>query len=246
PERFGATGPYARIIEKHHPVVRSLEDFLLGDLKRPLWILMGTVGVVLLIACANVANLLIVRAESRRRDMAVRSALGAGRGVLVRSQLAEAIVLALCGGALGVLLAWAGVPLIVRAAPANVPRLSSVAIDGTALLFTAGVAVLAALACGLLPAIRFSRREIMDGLRTLRSGESSYLTRDTLVVVQTAAALVLLVGSGLLFQSFLKLRSVDPGFDTEDIFTFQMAPDPRRHWAKVDASTITGFHYDFM
>ncbi len=249
PGRFGGDGRFSRTIEQYRPVVRSLEEDLVGDLKRPLWILMGTVGIVLLIACANVANLLIVRAESRRGDMAVRSALGAARVVLIRSHMAEALLLAALGGAGGVLLAWVGVPLIVRAAPGNIPRLSSVEVDATALLFTAGVATLAALASGFLPALRFSKLEIMSGLRnSLRVGAGPNVwTRDALVVVQTAAALVLLVGSGLLFQSFRELRSVDPGFDIEDIFTFQMAPDLRQQFpGGVDGPKAAQFHYAFM
>jgi putative ABC transport system permease protein len=248
PERIGSTARYSRIIEHYRPVVRSLEEDLVGDLKRPLWILMGTVGIVLLIACANVASLLIVRAESRRREMAVRCALGAARMALIRFYMSEAVLLAAFGGAGGMLLAWAGMPLLLRAAPEGIPMLSSVGIDATALLFTAGVACLAAVASGLLPAIRFSNLEIMSGLRnSIRVGSGpNHRTRDALVVVQTAAALVLLVGSGVLFQSFRELRSVDPGFDTEDIFTFQMAPDPKRHPTIVDGPSVAQFHYAFM
>ena len=247
PERFGSTPVYARIIAAHQPIVRSLEETLVGNLKDPLWILLGTAGIVLLIACANVANLFLVRAESRRRDLAVRRALGAGRAVLIRSQMAESFLLATFGAAGGVLLAWFGVPLIVQAAPENVPRLASAGIDGTALLFTAGVALIAALASGLLPAIRFSVVEITSGLRSSRqSGSTSgRLTRDTLVVVQTAAAFVLLVASALLFQSFRELRSVDPGFETADIFTFQMAPNPRE-LGIVDGPGAAQFHYGFL
>jgi predicted permease len=247
PERFGGSPAYARIIERHRPVVRSLEEELIGDVEGPLWVLLGTVGIVLLIACANVANLLIVRAESRRRDLAVRRALGAGRVGLIRAQMAEALLLAGLGGAGGVLLAWAGVPLLVRAAPESIPRLGTVALDPTALLFTAGVTILAAFACGLLPALRFSKPDVMTGLRDSgRVGPGpEHVTRDALVVVQTAAALVLLVASGLLVQSFRALSSVDPGFDTEDIFTFQMAPDAEEHGLS-DGPSFAQFHYTFM
>ena len=248
PERFGGEGRYLRTIEQFRPVVRSLEEDLVGNLKRPLWILMGTVGIVLLIACANVANLLIVRAESRRGDMAVRCALGAARAVLIRSHMAESLLLAALGGVGGVLLAWVGVPLLVRAAPENIPRLSSVGVDATALLFTAAVATIAALASGFLPALRFSNLEIMSGLRnSLRVGSGPNVwTRDALVVVQTAGALVLLVGSGLLFQSFRELRSVDPGFDLADIFTFQMGLDPRQFTGVIDGPRAAQIHYAFM
>ncbi|HUP21129.1 MAG TPA: ABC transporter permease, partial [Gemmatimonadota bacterium] len=247
PEQFGGSPGYLRILESYRPVVRSLEEELVGDFAAPLWILLGTVGIVLLIACANVANLMIVRAEGRERDLAVRRALGSGRWGLIRGQMAEALLLAAVGGAGGVLLAWAGVPVLVRAAPESIPRLSAVGIDASTLLFTAGVATLAAVVSGLLPALRFSTPDIMRGLRSsLRVGAGANpLTRNTLVVVQTAAALVLLVGSGLLLQSFRGLRSVDPGYDTEDIFTFQAAPDPREH-ALSDGPSFARFHYAFM
>jgi len=119
-QRLGGPAPYVRIMERHRPVVKPLREHLLGDISTPLWILLGTVGIVFLIACANVASLFTVRAENRRRDLAVRSALGAGRGDLVRSQVTEALLLAAAGGAAGALIAWAGVPFLVRAAPDGV------------------------------------------------------------------------------------------------------------------------------
>jgi predicted permease len=246
-ERSGGPPPYARILEQYRPLVRSLEDQLVGDFATPLWILLGTMGIVLLIACANVANLLLVRAEGRERELAVRSALGAGRGRLVRGLMAEALIIAGIGGAGGVLLAWAGVPLVVRAAPENIPGLSDVGLAGGALLFTGVIALVAALVAGLLPALRFSTPDIAVGLRSSqRTGAAgSPVTRSVLVVVQTAAALVLLIGSGLLLQSFRALRSVDPGYDTQDIFTFQVAPDPQEHGLE-DAPSFARFHYMFM
>lgn len=246
PERFGGSPAYARIIAAHVPVVRSLEEDMIGNVRRPIWVLAGTVGFVLLIASANVANLLMVRAESRRRDFAVRRALGAGRWSLVRSQMAESTVLALLGGVLGALLARAGVPALVAAAPEGIPRLEDVALNGNALLFAAGVSLLAACAAGLLPAIRFSNPRLMslrEGGRTV--SRADHRTRDALVVVQTAAALVLLVGSALLVQSFRSLMSVDTGYETENIFTFQMAPDPELRGLE-DGVSLARYHYDFM
>jgi predicted permease len=247
PERFGGPPQYRTIIEQHRPIVRTLQQQLVGDIAAPLWILLGTVGIVLLIACANVANLMIVRAEGRRLDLAVRGALGAGRAVLIRSQMAEALLLATAGGLAGVFIAWAGVPLLVRAAPETIPRLASVGLDPAALLFTAGVVLIAAIGSGLLPAVRFSRPDIQGAARSssrIGSGPD-HLMRDALVVFQTAAALVLLVGSGLLLKSSYHLRSVDSGYDTEDIFTFQAAPDPATH-GLVDAPALAEFHYEFM
>jgi putative ABC transport system permease protein len=247
PERFGGSAAYAHIIEQHRPIVRSLEEELVGDIRRPLWILVGTVGIVLIIACANVANLLAVRAESRIRQLAVRRALGAGRLALIRSQMAEAVILATAGGAGGVLLSWVGVPLLARAAPQSVPRLSTAGIDSTVLLFTASVAMLAACLSGLLPAVRFSRPRITSVLADSgRVGaRRNRLAQDALVVLQTAAALVLLVGAGLLIQSFHALNGVDPGYATDNIFTFQIAPEPRKHGV-TDGATAAKFHYAFM
>jgi predicted permease len=253
-ERFPGPPPYVRIIQQYQPLVRSLEEELVGPVKRPLWILMGAVAIVLLMACANVANLFMVRAERRRQAFAVRRALGSGRGGLVRSQMAEALLLAAIGGVGGALIAWAGAPLLVRAAPesitsgwggAPIPRLANVGIDPAALAFTAGISILAACLFGLLPAIRVSRVGLLETLRQGGRGVigRQHLGRDALVVLQTASALVLLVGSALLVRSFMQLRQVDPGYDTKNIFTFQIAPEreelnDRPSWAR--------FHYAFM
>jgi predicted permease len=244
PERFGGPPQYARIIEQHRPVVRTLEEQIVGDVAGPLWLLMGTVGIVLLIACANVANLFTVRAEGRRGDLDVRQALGAGRGGLVRGQMAEAILLAALGGAGGVILARLVLPLLVALAPENVPNLDLIGLSATALAFAAGVSILTACAFGLAPAVRFSSPRLVGGLRQsggVRGGRS--WGRDALVLVQTASALVLLVGAGLLLRSFWTLSRVDPGFDTQDIFTFQVAPARDE---VNDGPSYARFHQEFM
>ena len=252
-QRLGGPAPYVRIMERHRPIVLPLREQLVGKIATPLWILLGTVGIVFLIACANVANLFTVRAENRRRDLVVRRALGAGRGDLVRSQLAEALLLAAAGGAAGALIAWAGVPLLVRAAPdavaggfggAPIPGLATAGLDLTALLFTAGISVLAACAFGVLPALHFSGARLGSLQQAGRGivGRRS-LTRDALVVVQTASALVLLVGAALLMRSFWQLRDVDAGYDTKNIFTFQIAPN--RPELK-DRTSVSQFQYAFM
>lgn len=245
PARFGGTADYARLIEQHRPVVRSLKEELVGNVARPLWILLGSVGIIFLIACANVANLFIVRAESRRRDLAVRSALGAGRGGLIRSQMAEALLLAALGGAAGAFLAWIGVPLLVSAAPEGVPNLDLVALNPFSLLFTAGLSILAACVFGLVPAIRFSRSSALGDLRQAGRVGTPHgrLARSALVVVQTASALVLLVAAGLLARSFWTLSRVDLGYDTENIFTFQVAPDRKD---LVDGPSYKQFHQGLM
>jgi predicted permease len=251
-QRLGGPAPYVRIMERHRPVVKPLREHLLGEISTPLWILLGTVGIVFLIACANVASLFTVRAENRRPDLAVRRALGAGRGDLVRSQLTEALLLAAAGGAAGALVAWAGVPLLVRAAPdavaggfggAPIPGLADAGLDPTALLFTVGISILAACAFGLLPALRFSGAGLGGVHQAGRGIVAGNLTRDALVIVQTAAALVLLVGSALLMRSFWQLSNVDAGYDTEGIFTFQIAagrPDLN------DRASMSRFQYTFM
>ncbi len=244
PERFGGSANYQRFIEQHRPVIRPLEEQLLGDVATPLWILLGSMAVVLLIACANVANLFMVRAERRQPDQAIRRALGAARSRLIRSQMAEAAGVALMSGLLAVALAWAAVPLLVSAAPGNIPRLGDVAISPMTLLFTFGMCVITALLCGLAPALRFSSPNLM----TIREGGRGStgrrnIGRNLLVVAQTALALVLLIGSALLAQSFNKLRNVDPGYDTADVFTFQIAPEG----AHLDsAESYARFHLGFM
>jgi len=164
-QRLGGNAQYVKIMERHRPVVKPLRDQLVGNAAAPLWILLGTVAIVFLIACVNVANLFTVRAENRRADLVVRRALGAARGDLVRVQVTEAFLLAAVSGAIGVLIAWVGVPGLVRAAPeavasgfsgAPIPGLATAHLDGTTVLFAAGISILAACAFGLIPAFRVS------------------------------------------------------------------------------------------
>ena len=252
-QRLGGPAPYVRIMERHRPVVKPLREHLIGRISTALWILLGTVGIVFLVACVNVANLFTVRAENRRAELSVRRALGAGRGDLVRSQVSDALLLAAAGGAVGGLIAWAGVPLLVRAAPdavaggftgAPIPGLADAHLDRTALLFTAGISVLAACAFGLVPALRLSGSRLGSVQQAGRGivGRRS-LGRDALVAVQTASALVLLVGAALLMRSFWQLSRVDAGYDTKGIFTFQVAagrPDLN------DRASVSRFQYVFM
>jgi putative ABC transport system permease protein len=244
PERFGGSPNYRRLIGQHRAVVRYGEDHFLGAVARPLWVLLGAVAVVLLIACANVANLFMVRAEGRQRDLAVRRAIGAARRELVRLQLAESMVVAAVAGLLAMVLAWVSLPVFLRAAPPGIPRLLDVRIDWMTVLFTALAAMAAALLCGLVPAMRASSPD----LARLREGgrgatRSRRLLRDGLVAAQTALALVLLIGSGLLVKSFWELRHVDPGYETKDIMTFQVAPDGP---AFPDGEAFARFHMEFM
>ena len=225
PARFGGSPSYVRMVGQHHAVVTPLLDATVGPTaRRSLWVLLGAVAVMLLIACANVANLFMVRAEGRARDLAIRRAIGASRGQLVRLQLAEAFVVALAAGVLAVALSVITLPLFIDAAP-RIDRLQNVRIGAPTLAAAFGLVLLAALACGAAPALHASS----PNLTRLREGGRGSTGRnrrgrDMLVVVQTALALVLLIGSALLVQSFNKLRTVDPGYRTDDIYTFQFAP----------------------
>lgn len=245
PARFGGSASYARIIEKHSAVVDPLLDRLVGPTAgTSLWVLLGAVTVVLLIACANVANLFLVRSEGRRRQLAVRRAIGASRAQLVRLQMVEAFLIALLAGVLAVILSAVTLPLFVRAAPEGIPRLGQAGLDPSTLAAAFGLVVVAALACGAIPALQASSPDLSrlrDGARG--STGRRHLGRDVLVVGQTALALVLLIGSALLVESFQRLRSVDPGYDTADIYTFQFAPEQER---LSDGPAWGRFHLDFM
>jgi predicted permease len=245
PGRFGGPPNYARLIERHSAVVEPLLDRLVGPTARTsLWVLLGAVAVVMLIACANVANLFLVRAEGRRRDLAVRRAIGASRTQLVRLQMAEAFLVALPAGVLAVILSALTLPLFLRAAPEGIPRLGLVGLDLSTLAAAFALVVLAALACGAVPALHASSPD----LARLREGSRGstgrrHLGRDALIVGQTALALVLLIGSALLVQSFQRLRTVDPGYDTADIYTFQFAPEQAH---LTDGPSWGRLHLDVM
>ncbi len=209
------------------PNLRPLSADVIGDVGRVLWVLLGTVGIVLLIACANVANLFLVQAEGRQQELAVRTALGASRGRIARELLGESLVLALVGGAIGLLLARAAIALLVYLAPAGLPRLEAIGLDWTVLLFTLGASALAALLFGLVPVIRFgapSVTALKEGGRSASDGRERHRARNLLATAEIALALVLLVVSGLMVRTFVALRSVDPGFrDPEAVQTFRIA-----------------------
>jgi len=235
---------YAAFLESggYAPLVRSMKDDLVGDLRQPLWILLGTVGFVLLIACANVANLVLIRSEVRRRETAVRVAVGATRSALARYALTESAVLAGAGTLLGVFVAWIAVPLVLTKAPPQIPRLDEVDVDGAVLLFAAGLAVLSTALFGAGPLVRFRRQEALGALRQGGRGATSPARgsgRRLLVVAQTSLALVLLVGSGLLVRSFQKILSADLGFETSDRLTFGVYLPEARY---PETSDVLAFH----
>jgi putative ABC transport system permease protein len=211
--------------------VRSLQESIIGDSRQPLLVLLGAVGIVLLIACANVANLLLVRASVRKRELATRAALGAGRFQIIRHLLTESLALSLTGGFLGLILGFAGVRLLLAVSPGNLPRIgengSGVTLDPTVLLFTLGISVFTGILFGLIPAISASSPNLAATLNESSSrsgiGFRSGKLRSVLVVSEMALALVLVIGAALLIRTFMKLEAVDPGFDPHNVLTMTMS-----------------------
>ena len=209
------------------PNVRPLSEDVIGEMSRPLWILLGTVGVVLLMAWANVANLLLVRAEGRQRELAVRTALGASRGRIALGLLSESLMLGLAGGALGVLFAQAGIVLLRRMAPVALPRVDDISLDAVVLLVTLTISVVTSLLFGLIPVLRFRAFNVTllkEAGRSTSDAPGRHRTRNTLVVAQIALALVLLIVSGLMARTFVAMRQVQPGFvRPAEVQTFRIA-----------------------
>jgi len=207
--------------------VISLRDQVVGNIGTTLWILTGAVAFVLLIACANVANLLLARAGAREREIAVRSSLGADPARIMQQMLTESVLLALIGGALGLALAWWGTTEIVKFAPPNIPRLEEISLDWRVLLFTLAVSVITGVVFGLAPALASIRPDLNSVLRASgRSSTSSLRSsrmRDMLVIFEIAGCVVLLTAAGLLIRSFARLQQVDPGFRTDHVLTMEIA-----------------------
>ncbi|HMI56925.1 MAG TPA: ABC transporter permease, partial [Gemmatimonadaceae bacterium] len=207
--------------------VIPMHEWITGNLRLPLLILLGGVAFVLLIACANVANLLLVRGVAREGELAVRTALGAGRGRLVRQLVTESMVLSLFGGALGFLFAIVGTRLLVAAAPTSIPRLDSIRVDGGILAFTLGIAGITGAIFGLMPARQMLRPDISkvlrEGGRGVGQRAGSHRARRVLVVAEVALSVVLLAGAGLLIRSFSRMMNVDPGFRTDHSISFALS-----------------------
>jgi len=207
--------------------LQPLKRDYVGDVGSVLWVLMGTVGMVLIIACANVANLFLVRAEGRQREVAVRTAMGASRATVAKQFLTESVLLGLLGGAVGLALAYGGLEALVTFGSDNFPRMSQVGIDPSILAFTFGIAVFAGLFFGVFPVVKFGQMNMVtslkEGGRGAGDGKERHRARNVLVASQVALALVLLVGSGLMIRSFQALKKVDPGFDRpEQVQTFRL------------------------
>jgi len=225
-------------------VLVPLKENVVGDSGKALLVLLGAVGFVLLVACANVSGLQLARAATRQREIAIRTALGAGRGRLIRQLLTESLMLGAVGGILGVLVASWGVDLLIRIRPANLPRLEEVSLDSRVLLFSASLSILAAMLSGLFPALRLSKTSpneaLKEGGRSATGGLKHLRVQRLLVVSQVALALVLLIGAGLMLRSFESLMKVDAGFEPKNVLTAYTSlpsskyPDPAARQAFFD------------
>ena len=236
-----APGVNPRVYEawKIAPALRPLKQDVVGKVGDVLWVLMGTLAIVMLIVCANVATLVLVRAESRHQELAVRSALGAGSGRIVRSLLVESLLLGMLGGGMGLAIGYAGVRAVVANAPDGLPRLDDISVNGAVFSFTFAVSLISGVIFGLIPAIKHSSPQIAaalgTGSRTIGVTRSGQRARNVLVVAQLALALVLLVSSGLMIRTFSALRAVQPGFAHPESIQVvriavpgQLVPEPER------------------
>src|SRR5262245_21761302 len=212
--------------------VVELSESLIGNVRRALWVLFGAVGFVLLIACANVANLLLARSAARQKEMAIRAAVGAHSLRLARQLLTESLLLALTGGVAGLLLARWGVKLLVGLSPDSIARIKETNVDGRALAFTCGMVVLTGLLAGILPALQASKADVNETLKaqSSRIGQSgARRLAPTLMITELALALVLLVGAGLMIKSFLRLLTVPKGFNPDGVLTAVLSPGVARY-----------------
>jgi predicted permease len=225
-QQWATVNPNAHVPSPKNHRLRydGLQDDMIGGMRTALWVLQGAVGFVLLIACANLANLLLARAESRQREFAIRSALGAGRGTILRQFLTEGILLSLIGGAVGAALGYAALRALLAADPDSVPRSAEIALDPAVLLFTLGVSVLTGVLFGLAPLLNLRQRAVNMTLKESgqrsTAGQARARVRSALVAAEVALAVVLVIGAGLLLRSFWNLMSVDAGFNRSNLATF--------------------------
>jgi putative ABC transport system permease protein len=249
-------GGIARQLELEYPAmnakrgarVQSMTEAIVGTVRPQLLVLLGSVGLVLLIVCVNVANLFLARAAARTREVAVRTALGAGRTRLARQFLTESFVVTAIGSALGVVVAYWGSKLLVSKAPETIPRASEIGIDGNVLLFLLGLSVVTAIIFGVVPAMQMSRAmpiaSLRDGGRGMRGGLAQRGLRQALVVSEVALAVVLVVGAGLLVKSFWKMQRVDPGFVPDRMLVVQIQLPQSRYGGYADGDRVRAFYAD--
>jgi putative ABC transport system permease protein len=222
------------------PRLRPMLEVFVGDVRRALWVIFGAVGFVLLIACANIANLLLARATGRKKEMAIRTAVGASRWRLARQLLTESVLLSLIGGSIGLALARWGVDLILYMSPDAIPRSREIGLDWTVLAFTAGISVLTGLIFGLLPAVQAGDVDVHETLKESGRGTSArHWLRNVLVVGEVATTLVLLIAAGLMIRSFYLLQKVNPGFSHDNLTTFSVSL-PEKKYKSEEASS--GFY----
>ncbi|MFI5311498.1 MAG: ABC transporter permease [Gemmatimonadales bacterium] len=218
---------------KPKPMLVAMRDDVTGGIAKTLWMIAAAAGLVLLVACANVSNLILVRADGRQRELAVREALGAGRARILSHFFAESVVLSGIAAVIGTGLAAVAIRLLVNAGPAGIPRLAEVGVDGTAILFATVLAALIAVFCSAIPALRIGRLHLSNALReggrSGTAGRVQHRVRGALVAAQIALALVVLAGSGLLVRTFQRLHAVRPGFDPQNVVTFWMSPPRARY-----------------
>ena len=212
------------------PRLRPLMEIFVGDIRRALWVIFGAVGFVLLIACANIANLLLARATARKKEMAIRTAVGASRWRLVRQLLTESVLLSLIGGGIGLVLARWGVDLILYVSPTAIPRSREIGLDWKVLAFTLGISFLTGILFGLIPALQAGEVDVHETLKeTGRGTTGRHWLRSSLVVVEVATTLVLLIGAGLMIRSFYMLQKVDPGFSHDHLTSFSVALPQKKY-----------------
>lgn len=209
-------------------IIKPLQQEIIGDLRQSLWVLFAAVVFVLLIACANIANLLLARSETRQKEIAIRAALGAGRARIIRQLLAESLLLGVSGGGIGLLLAWWGLKLLPALGSEKIPRLQEITLDARVLGFTLLMALLTSIVFGLVPAcqaVKFNLQSALkEGGRSAAAPKSRSRLRATLVIIEVALSLVLLVGAGLLIKSFWRLQQVDTGVKAEQLLTLRLFP----------------------
>ncbi|MDQ2855531.1 MAG: ABC transporter permease, partial [Acidobacteriota bacterium] len=210
--------------------VRPLVEIFISDIRRPLWVLFAAVGFVLLIACANIANLLLARATARQKEMAIRAAMGAGRWRIARQLLTESVLLGLIGGSLGLLLARWGIEFILYISPNAIPRSKEIGLDWRVMAFTIGVSFVTGILFGLVPALQAGVVDVHETLKETGRGTSGrHWLRSSLVVVEVATTLVLLIGAGLMIRSFYRLQKVNPGFSYEHLTSFSVALPEKKY-----------------